>query len=111
MLVQAHMGGMDEMNTFYDDCLEQLYPLDEELIDALSPYADGTPLVWVQEEPWNYGPWFYINAELGRHLGDTLPKSVSNLSVISRERSASPATGSKSAHNLEHERLVERAFG
>eukprot|EP01044_Picomonas_judraskeda_P018363 COSAG03_NODE_3625_length_1914_cov_49.052893_2_plen_427_part_01 len=26
MLVQAHMGGMDEMGTFYDDCLEELYP-------------------------------------------------------------------------------------
>ena len=91
--------------------LEQLYPLNEELVDALSPYADGTPLVWVQEEPWNYGPWFYINAELARHLGEALPQSASNLSVISRERSASPATGSKSAHNLEHERLVARAFG
>ena len=26
MLVQAHMGGMDEMGLFYDDCLEELYP-------------------------------------------------------------------------------------
>ena len=26
MLVQAHMGGMDEMGIFYDDCLEELYP-------------------------------------------------------------------------------------
>eukprot|EP01052_Picozoa_sp_SAG31_P025651 SAG31_NODE_2260_length_6065_cov_3.729802_2_plen_513_part_00 len=26
MLVQAHMGGMEEMGMFYDDCLEELYP-------------------------------------------------------------------------------------
>jgi hypothetical protein len=26
MLTDAHMGGMDEMGVFYDDCLEQLYP-------------------------------------------------------------------------------------
>ena len=26
MLVQAHMGGMEEMGAFYDDCLEELYP-------------------------------------------------------------------------------------
>lgn len=26
MLVEAHMGGMEEMGLFYDDCLEELYP-------------------------------------------------------------------------------------
>ncbi len=31
--------------------LEQLYPLNEELTHVLAPYKDGTPLVWVQEEP------------------------------------------------------------
>ena len=90
--------------------LEQLYPLNEELDRALAPYADGTPLVWVQEEPWNYGPWFYINAELPGRLAKAMPQSAANITVVARERSASPATGSKAAHNLEHERLVERAF-
>ncbi|HHH30014.1 MAG TPA: 2-oxoglutarate dehydrogenase E1 component [Polyangiaceae bacterium] len=90
--------------------LEQLYPLNHELPDALRPYADGTPLLWVQEEPWNFGAWFYVNAELRHQLGEVMPKSVSNLGVVARERSASPATGSKSSHNLEQERLVERAF-
>eukprot|EP01048_Picozoa_sp_COSAG05_P025152 COSAG05_NODE_6261_length_989_cov_1.008989_1_plen_30_part_10 len=26
MLIQANMGGMDEMNGFYTKCLESLYP-------------------------------------------------------------------------------------
>src|SRR5262249_41194970 len=38
--------------------LEQLYPLNEELIQAFAPYQDGTPIVWVQEEPRNHGPWY-----------------------------------------------------
>jgi len=83
--------------------LEQLYPLDHELDDALAPYPDSTPLVWVQEEPWNFGGWFYINAEMPQRLGRPLE-------VVARERSASPATGSKASHNLEQKMLVEQAF-
>jgi 2-oxoglutarate dehydrogenase E1 component len=82
--------------------LEQLYPLNQELDAALRPFADA-PLVWVQEEPWNFGGWFYILAELPGLLGRTL-------SVVARERSASPATGSKASHNLEQKMLVEQAF-
>ena len=26
MLTMAHMGGMEEMSVFYEDCLEELYP-------------------------------------------------------------------------------------
>jgi 2-oxoglutarate dehydrogenase E1 component len=82
--------------------LEQLYPLNRELDDALAPYGD-TPLTWVQEEPWNFGGWFYINAELPGRLGRPL-------SVVARERSASPATGSKASHLLEQKMLVDEAF-
>ena len=50
--------------------LEQLYPLrDEQLGDgpgALS--ADGTPVVWVQEEPENMGAWRYLRARFGERL-------------------------------------------
>jgi hypothetical protein len=50
---------------------EQLYPLrPEEIRDALAPYADGTDLVWVQEEPWNSGAWYFMNARLPAILGD-----------------------------------------
>jgi 2-oxoglutarate dehydrogenase E1 component len=36
--------------------IEQLYPLGAPLLrEVLAPYADGTELMWVQEEPWNMG--------------------------------------------------------
>ncbi len=86
--------------------LEQLYPLNEELPKALEGYADGTPLVWVQEEPSNMGAWYFVHARLRDAIGDRLP-----LSLASRVESASPATGSKASHFLEQKMLIEVAFG
>jgi 2-oxoglutarate dehydrogenase complex dehydrogenase (E1) component-like enzyme len=54
--------------------LEQLYPLSkEELTAALAPYRDGTPLVWVQEDPANMGAWYFLAARLPGLLGGRLP--------------------------------------
>ncbi|HSQ67515.1 MAG TPA: 2-oxoglutarate dehydrogenase E1 component [Polyangiaceae bacterium] len=86
--------------------LEQLYPFNEELEAALAPYADGTPLVWVQEEPRNMGAWYFLNARLREVIGDRLP-----LSLASRVESASPATGSKASHYVEQKQLLEAALG
>ncbi|AKT39164.1 2-oxoglutarate dehydrogenase E1 component [Chondromyces crocatus] len=86
--------------------LEQLYPINDELVQALASYKDGTKLVWVQEEPLNYGGWYYINAVLPQILGDRFP-----LSCAGRAPSASPATGSKAAHLIEQKMLVDEAFG
>jgi 2-oxoglutarate dehydrogenase E1 component len=94
--------------------LEQLYPLNHELDEALSVYPEGTPLVWVQEEPWNYGPWYYANTEIARRVAPQSRVAGSGpgmaLSCVSRERSASPATGSKASHVMEQKMLVEQAF-
>jgi 2-oxoglutarate dehydrogenase E1 component len=86
--------------------LEQVYPLSDALAIALAPYAGGTPLVWVQEEPRNMGCWYFLNANLRQAIGERLP-----LSVVSRAASASPATGSKSSHDLEQKMLIAEAFG
>ena len=85
--------------------LEQLYPFNDELRDALAPYRDGTPLVWVQEEPKNYGPWYYILATMPELLGGRFP-----LSCVARAPSASPATGSRASHLLEQKMLMDEAF-
>jgi 2-oxoglutarate dehydrogenase E1 component len=95
----------------YDDVaivrLEQLYPLHkDELLEALSVYADGTQVVWVQEEPKNMGPWPYMNRELPGLLLGAFPWSC-----VSRPLSASPATGSATRHKREQARLVEDALG
>jgi len=86
--------------------LEQLYPLPkDELNAALQRYADGTPVVWVQEEPENMGAWRFLRVKLGTRLFDRFP-----FSSVSRPASASPATGSFNSHKHEQARLLAEAF-
>ena len=86
--------------------LEQLYPLRmNDLAAALAPYAAGTPVIWVQEEPRNMGAWPFLRATLGERLLASHP-----FSGITRNESASPATGSAASHKMEQELLIEKAF-
>jgi len=86
--------------------LEQLYPLRAGLLEQiLVPYADDTPVLWVQEEPANMGAWRFLHEKFGKHLFGRFP-----FAPITRHESASPATGSSGAHKLEQQQLVERAF-
>jgi 2-oxoglutarate dehydrogenase E1 component len=85
--------------------LEQYYPLSHALLDALSRYPEGTPVVWVQEEPSNMGAWYFLNARRNDIFGNRHP-----LLLVSRPESASPATGSKAAHELEQKILLDQAF-
>jgi 2-oxoglutarate dehydrogenase E1 component len=85
--------------------LEQLYPLQERTLqEALAPYKDGTPVSWVQEEPENMGAWRTLRVR----FGDTLLGHP--FAGITRPASASPATGSASAHKLEQAELINAAF-
>jgi 2-oxoglutarate dehydrogenase E1 component len=85
--------------------LEQYYPLSGALGAALARYPAGTPVTWVQEEPRNMGPWYFLNARRAELLAGRHP-----LSLVSRPESASPATGSKAAHDLEQKMLLDDAF-
>jgi 2-oxoglutarate dehydrogenase E1 component len=86
--------------------LEQLYPLPEHALHAaLRVYRDGTPIVWVQDEPENMGAWRHLRARFGASLFDRFP-----LSHAARVESASPATGSASSHKLEQRQLMDKAF-
>ncbi|MDA1313031.1 MAG: 2-oxoglutarate dehydrogenase E1 component [Acidobacteria bacterium] len=87
--------------------VEQLYPLADRFIrKALSPFAEGTPVYWVQEEPENMGAWRYIRIRFGETLLGKWP-----LHGIYRPESASPATGSHAAHDLEQQKIVDEALG
>jgi 2-oxoglutarate dehydrogenase E1 component len=87
--------------------LEQLYPLPlDALRDALAGLPDGTPAVWVQDEPENMGAWRWLRGRLGGRLFGRLP-----LTPVSRPESASPATGSLSTHRQERDALLREAFG
>jgi 2-oxoglutarate dehydrogenase E1 component len=85
--------------------LEQLYPFPEaELSAELEKQASARDLVWVQEEPANMGALFYVMPRLRRIAGKRPVLSVK------RSASASPATGSAKAHELEQKTLLSLAF-
>jgi 2-oxoglutarate dehydrogenase E1 component len=85
--------------------VEQLYPFpDAELAAALARHASATDIVWVQEEPANMGPLFYMLPRLRRIAGERHVLSVK------RSASPSPSTGSAKAHEVEQKTLLSLAF-
>src|SRR6266436_1066360 len=87
--------------------LDQLYPLPRtEILAAIEAHPQAREIVWVQEEPANMGALFYVLPRLER-LAQT--KNIQVRSV-KRSASASPATGSTKAHELEQKTLLTLAF-
>jgi 2-oxoglutarate dehydrogenase E1 component len=85
--------------------LEQLYPFPEkELVAALDAHPAARDIVWVQEEPANMGGLSYMSPRLHRIAGERSVLSVK------RSASASPATGSAKAHEVEQNTLLTLAF-
>jgi 2-oxoglutarate dehydrogenase E1 component len=85
--------------------VEQLYPFPEaELTAELERHKDAKEVVWVQEEPANMGALFYMLPRLRRIAGGRPVLSVK------RSATASPATGSAKAHEMEQKTLITLAF-
>jgi 2-oxoglutarate dehydrogenase E1 component len=85
--------------------LEQLYPFPEEELSAeFARHGKDGDIVWVQEEPANMGALFNMLPRLQRIAGDRHVMSVK------RSSSASPATGSAKAHEVEQKTLLTLAF-
>jgi 2-oxoglutarate dehydrogenase E1 component len=87
--------------------LDQLYPLPkDEIAAAIDAHPNAREIVWVQEEPANMGALFYVLPRLERIA------QAKNLRVrtVKRSASASPATGSAKAHELEQKTLLTLAF-
>jgi 2-oxoglutarate dehydrogenase E1 component len=81
--------------------LEQLYPFPKTQCDEINrKYGKKATFKWVQEEPSNMGAWQYILAFYRKY----------DLQLVSRQSSASPATGYAKVHKLEQDGIVERAF-
>ncbi|HMI52476.1 MAG TPA: 2-oxoglutarate dehydrogenase E1 component [Candidatus Saccharimonadales bacterium] len=87
--------------------LDQLYPLPRtEISAALAEHPNAREVIWVQEEPRNMGAYFYVVPRL-----ESLAKSVGlRLRSVKRSASASPATGSAKAHEMEQKTLLSLAF-
>jgi 2-oxoglutarate dehydrogenase E1 component len=85
--------------------MEQMYPFPEtELSAELERHKSARDIVWVQEEPANMGPLFFMLPRLRRISGDRPVLSVK------RSASPSPATGSAKAHEVEQKTLLTLAF-
>ena len=87
--------------------LDQLYPLlRPEISAALDEHPNAREVVWVQEEPKNMGAHFFVVPRIGQLVQSKGLKMRS----IKRSPSASPATGSAKAHELEQKTLLSLAF-
>ena len=82
--------------------LEQLYPFPKKDLGKLLEKYKGLDNYWVQEEPENMGAWQHIVTHY---------YEVTNLKLIARKASASPATGFKKVHEKQQAEIVDKAFG
>jgi 2-oxoglutarate dehydrogenase E1 component len=87
--------------------VEQLYPFAHKTFETeLRKYSKATEVVWVQDEPQNQGPWFYVQHHLYQNMS-----SGQKLGYAGRAASASPAVGYLAKHLEQQKALVEQAFG
>jgi len=85
--------------------VEQLYPFPEaELTAEFERHPNAREIVWVQEEPANMGALAFVLPRLERAARGKPVRSVK------RSASASPATGSHGAHEMEQHTLISLAF-
>ena len=80
--------------------LEQLYPLPQKQLDALYKKYNKAVWFWVQEEPLNMGAASFLKMNI---------KGI-NFGIISRNASASTATGYLKVHKVEQEEIIKMAF-
>ncbi|HMC74976.1 MAG TPA: hypothetical protein VKG87_11785, partial [Terriglobales bacterium] len=83
---------------------DQMYPFPEAELSVEFERNPAAEIVWVQEEPANMGALSYMLPRLRRIAGQRHVLSVK------RSASASPATGSAKAHEMEQKTLLELAF-
>ncbi|XP_037082779.1 2-oxoglutarate dehydrogenase, mitochondrial-like [Pollicipes pollicipes] len=87
--------------------LEQLSPFPfDEVKQQLDLYPADADIVWTQEEAKNNGAWAYIEPRF-----ETTAARAKVIRYVGRSCSASPATGSKTAHVKELDQLLGDSFG
>ncbi|MEZ5170778.1 MAG: multifunctional oxoglutarate decarboxylase/oxoglutarate dehydrogenase thiamine pyrophosphate-binding subunit/dihydrolipoyllysine-residue succinyltransferase subunit [Acidimicrobiia bacterium] len=86
--------------------LEQLYPFPtEQLLATLGKYRGSVELRWVQEEPENMGAWGFVRGRMIDRMG-----AGTDVAVVARPPSGSPATGSARVHELEQQAVIDAAL-
>ena len=83
--------------------IEQLYPFPNRNLERLiNNYKNVNKYIWVQEEPKNMGPWF--------HVMDHFRAVKLKIKLISREESASPASGSSQRYYERQQKIINEVF-
>ena len=86
--------------------VEQLYPLPaNDIRKVIESYPALDQVVWVQEEPENYGAFEFVRPHL-----QSIVSGRYNFSYIARPRSSSPAEGSAARHAQNQALLIAAAF-
>lgn len=86
--------------------VEQVFPFHKELMrEILAKYPKNAEIVFAQEEPKNMAAFHFLSFRLQDKLGVSIDK------YIGRAESGSPATGSKSQHKIEQEKILSEAIG
>ncbi len=81
--------------------IEQLHPFPKKQVqEVIRKYKNRLLHLWVQEEPENIGPWFYIQNQL-RGL---------KIIPVARLASGSPATGLTRLHQIGQKEIVDKVF-
>jgi len=83
--------------------VEQLYPWPVEELQAELAKYPGAAVKWVQDEPYNQGPWpsYHLNV---------VPQLGRDVEPITRVESSTTAVGTVKRHLVEQKELLERAF-
>ncbi len=86
--------------------LEQFYPFPRNaLLEIVKALPAGADIHWVQDEPRNMGGWSFLLERFVPWLENR------TLRYVGRAWSASPASGSKGAHEAEAKAIFDEAFG
>ncbi|MEK4029790.1 2-oxoglutarate dehydrogenase E1 component [Pseudobacillus sp. FSL P4-0506] len=96
----------EELNWLHVLRVEELYPFPkEEIREFLAQFPQLKEVVWMQEEPQNFGAWTYMDAR----LRDVAPEEAT-VRYIGRRRRSSPSEGDAIVHKKEQARILKAAI-
>ena len=81
--------------------IEQLHPFPiEQIHEIIKKYKNTLLRLWVQEEPENMGPWYYIQNIMKKYA----------LLPVTRLPSGSPATGLHKIHEIQQREIIDKVY-
>ncbi|HEY9576921.1 MAG TPA: thiamine pyrophosphate-dependent enzyme, partial [Pseudobacillus sp.] len=96
----------EDLNWLHVLRVEELYPFPkEEIREFLARFPHLKEVVWLQEEPQNFGAWTYVDAR----LRDVAPEEAT-VRYVGRRRRSSPSEGDAIVHKKEQARILKAAI-